>query len=394
VEKLLAGDDKVGRFLRATLTPMLEYAARIAPTVAHSTADVDRAMRWGFGWELGPFELRGAESEPPTLLAAARASHLVRRNAGASLVDLGDGVLCVEFHSKMNAIGGDTIEMLHAAVREAATNFSALVIANDAVNFSAGANLMLLLLEAQEGNWEEVDMMIRAFQGATMALKHAEVPVVVAPAGLAIGGGCEIVLHADRVQAAAESYIGLVEVGVGLIPAGGGTKEMLARAMDAAPPGADVLPFVQRVFETIGFGSVSTSAFHARRIGYLREADGISMNRDRLIADAKGIARARVGQHVPARPRSAIRVGGESVLAALKLGVHLAWRAGRISDHDAVIGRKLAWVLAGGNAPHATTLTEQQLLDLEREAFLSLCGERKTQERIAHTLKTGKPLKN
>jgi 3-hydroxyacyl-CoA dehydrogenase len=394
VQKLLQGDDKVGRFLRSTLVPTLDYAERIAPTVAHSTADVDRAMRWGFGWEAGPFELRGALTLPPTLLGAARASNVVRRNGGASLVDLGDGVLCVEFHSKMNAIGGDTIEMLEAGVKEAATNFSALIIANDAVNFSAGANLMLLLLEAQEGNWEDVDLMVRAFQRATMALKHADVPVIVAPAGLALGGGCEIVLHADRVQAAAESYIGLVEVGVGLIPAGGGTKEMLARAMDAAPTGADVLPFVQRVFETIGFAKVSASGPDARRLGYLREADGISMNRDHLVADAKAAALARAAQYVPARPRSAIRVGGDGVLAALKLGVHLAWRAGRISDHDALIGRKLAWVLSGGNVTHATTVTEQQLLDLEREAFLSLCGERKTQERIAHTLKTGKTLRN
>jgi 3-hydroxyacyl-CoA dehydrogenase len=394
VQKLLAGDDKVGRFLRSTLVPTLGYSERIAPVVAHSTADVDRAMRWGFGWEAGPFELGGTATLPPTLIGAARASHVVRRNAGASLVDLGDGVLSIEFHSKMNAIGGDTIEMLQAGVKEAAANFSALIVANDAVNFSAGANLMLLLLEAQEGNWDDVDMMVRAFQRATMALKHADVPVIVAPAGLALGGGCEIALHADRVQAAAETYMGLVEVGVGLIPAGGGTKEMLGRAMDAAPTGADVLPFVQRVFETIGFGKVSTSGPDARRIGYLREADGISMNRDRLVADAKAAALARAAQYVPSRPRTAIRVGGDGVLAALKLGVHLAWRAGRISDHDAVIGRKLAWVLAGGNATHATTLTEQQLLDLEREAFLSLCGERKTQERIAHTLKTGKVLKN
>jgi 3-hydroxyacyl-CoA dehydrogenase len=237
-------------------------------------------------------------------------------------------------------------------------------------------------------------MMVRAFQRATMALKHADVPVIVAPAGLALGGGCEIALHADRVQAAAETYMGLVEVGVGLIPAGGGTKEMLARAMDAAPAGADVLPFVQRVFETIGFGKVSTSGPDARRIGYLREADGVSINRDHLVADAKAAALARAAQYVPVRPRNGIRVGGDGVLAALKLGVHLAWRAGRISDHDALIGRKLAWVLSGGNVTHATTVTEQQLLDLEREAFLSLCGERRTQERIAHTLKTGKTLKN
>jgi 3-hydroxyacyl-CoA dehydrogenase len=402
IRTLVNSDDKVGRFLKATLVPTIEYAERVAPLIAHDHTDVDNAMRWGFGWELGPFETRafldrsasGAASSQQLGALAAPAKRVVKKNAGASLVDIGDGVLAVEFHSKMNAIGGDTIQMLHAGVKEAAANFAALVVANDAVNFSAGANLMLLLLEAQEGNWDDVDMMIRAFQGATMALKHADVPVVVAPAGLALGGGCEIALHADRVQAAAETYMGLVEVGVGLIPAGGGTKEMLARAVESAPQNADLLRTVQPVFETIAFAKVSTSGPDARRLGYLRDADGMSMNRDRLQQDAKAVALARVPEYVRPLPRCAVRVGGANLLAALKLGVHLAWRAGRISDHDALVGRKLAWILAGGDAPHATTLTEQQLLDLEREAFLSLCGERKTQERIAHTLKTGKPLRN
>jgi 3-hydroxyacyl-CoA dehydrogenase len=429
IRKLFLGNDKVGAFLRETLGSTLIYAARVAPSIAHSIDDVDRAMRWGFGWDLGPFEtwdaigvkevvdacrvtdpapllqdalanggFRAGRRLPPACIEILRrakdANRVVRKNAGASLIDLGDGVLCVEFHSKMNAIGGDTIAMLNAGVKEAAANFSALVVGNDGVNFSAGANLMLLLLEAQEQNWDEVDLMIRAFQGATMALKYADVPVVVAPAGLALGGGCEIVLHGDRVQAAAEAYIGLVEVGVGLIPAGGGTKEMLARATEAAPACADLLPFVQRVFETIGFGKVATSGPDAERLGYLREADAITMNRERLIGDAKAAALARVPGYVRAQPRTAIRVGGESTLAALKLGVHLAWRAGRITDHDALIGRKLAWILAGGNLPHAGAVAEQYVLDLEREAFLSLCGEPRTQERIAHTLKTGKPLRN
>jgi 3-hydroxyacyl-CoA dehydrogenase len=309
-------------------------------------------------------------------------------------------VLQIAFHSKMNAIGGDTLEMLQAGVREASRNFAAIVIANGAVNFSAGANLMLLLLEAQEQNWDEVDLMVRAFQGATMALKYADVPVVVAPAGLAIGGGCEIVLHAAHVQAAAEAYIGLVEVGVGLIPAGGGTKEMLARATEYAATATeytdhtDMLPFAKQVFETIGFAKLGTSAPDARNIGYLRDGDGVTMNRDRLLADAKAAALALARSYRPPQPRSAIRVGGESVRAALNLGVHLAWRAGRISDHDALIGRTLARILAGGDLTHPATVTEQELLDLEREAFLSLCGERKTLERIAHTLKTGRPLRN
>jgi len=445
IKTLFNADDRVGRFLRDTLGRTLVYAARVTPDIAHSIDDVDRAMRWGFGWDLGPFEtwdaigvdrvvLACAVSDPPPLVRAALergafrpkgashlsgkgASHLfemvppaapglqilrtakersaiVRKNAGASLVDLGDGVLSVEFHSKMNAIGGDTIQMLQAGVKEATTNFRALVVGNDAVNFSAGANLMLLLLEAQEGNWEEIDLMVRAFQGATMALKYAVVSVVVAPAGLVLGGGCEVALHGDRVQASAETYMGLVEVGVGLIPAGGGTKEMLARAMESVPAGADLLPFVQRVFETIGFGKVSTSGPDAARLGYLRPVDSITMNRERLLADAKAQALARAAEYVKPQPRTAIPIGGEGLQAALKLGVHLAWRAGRLSDHDALIGRTLARILSGGDRPSAGTITEQELLDLERDAFLSLCGQRKTLERIGYTLKTGKTLRN
>ena len=404
IKALYESKDKAGALLRATLGPTIEYAERIADEIAYSKGDIDKAMRWGFGWELGPFETLAAlagdaqgatpsSQSTPNAHLTTPGNAVVRKNAGASLIDVGDGVLQVEFHSKMNAIGGDTIQMLHAGVKEASQNFAALVVANGAPNFSAGANLMLLLLEAQEGNWDDVDMMVRGFQGATMALKYADVPVVVAPAGLTLGGGCEIALHGARVQAAAESYIGLVEVGVGLIPAGGGTKEMLARAMEALPSG-DPLPAVQRVFETIGFARVSTSGPDAMRIGYLREGDDITMNRDRLLADAKAQALSMASGYRPPQPRQAIRVGGEGVQAALKLGVHLAWRAGRISDHDALIGRKLAWILAGGNLTHPAALSEQQLLDLEREAFLSLCGERRTLERIGHTLKTGKPLRN
>jgi 3-hydroxyacyl-CoA dehydrogenase len=416
VKTLYAGKDRVGELLRVTLTPTLDYTAKVAPDIAYSPDDVDRVMRWGFGWELGPFELMDAigmargpggsapqvHELPPAapdlqfLRSAKQRNGVVKKNPGGSLVDLGDGVLCVEFHSKMNAIGGDTIQMLHAGLREASANFAALVVGNEGEHFSAGANIMLLLLEAQEENWDEVDLMVRAFQGATMALRYADVPVIVAPAALAIGGACEIVLHGDRVQAAAESYIGLVEAGVGLIPAGGGTKEMVARAAEQMPPGStDFLPPIQRAFEAIGFAKVSASAPDAQRLGYLRPTDAVTMNRERLIADAKARALQRVAEgYQPPAPRMTIPVGGDTVLAPLKLGIHLAWRAGRISDHDALIGRKLATIMAGGSLPHPSTMTEQELLDLEREAFLSLVGERKTQERIQHTLKTGKPLRN
>ena len=286
--------------------------------------------------------------------------------------------------------------MLQDGVREASLNFSALVVGNDAPNFSAGANLMLVLMEAREENWEDIELMTRAFQQATLALRYADVPVIVAPSGLALGGGCEVVLHGDRVQASPETYIGLVEVGVGVIPAAGGTKEMVARAAEGMLPGtSDYLPPLQRAFETIAFAKVSSSARHAEQLGYLRPIDGLTMNRERLLADAKARALGRVGEgYAPPPPRNAIRVGGDAVLAPLKLGIHLAWRAGRISDHDALIGRKLATVMAGGTLPHPSTVTEQELLDLEREAFLSLVGEQKTLERIQHTLKTGKPLRN
>ena len=438
VRTLFAGTDKVGRFLRETLAPTLVYTAEVAPSIAHSPDDVDRVMRWGFGWDLGPFELIDAigiqavvdavrdtspELHIPPLLdeplrsgrqsvrtgdlppsapdlqilrSAKDRSRVVRSNAGASLVDLGDGVLAVEFHSKMNAIGADSIQMLHAGAREASRHFAALVVGNEAPNFSAGANLMLLLLEAQDENWEEIDAMVRLFQQATMALRYADVPVIVAPAGLTLGGGCEITLHGDRVQAAAETYMGLVEVGVGLIPAAGGTKEMAARAAETMAPGAsDYLPPIQRAFETVAFARVSSSGPDALRLGYLRPTDAFTMNRERLLADAKARALQRVKEgYQPPPPRTAIPVGGDAVLAPLKLGIHLAWRAGRISDHDALVGRKLATVMAGGTLPHPTTVTEQELLDLEREAFLSLIGERKTLDRIQHTLKTGKPLRN
>lgn len=433
LRKLFLASDQVGEFLRTTLGATLVYAAEVAPEIAHSIDDIDRAMRWGFGWELGPFEIWDAIgvdavldacdiADPPRLVrdlgpsrrfreeanvkpgrpdvrllgASKRARPVVAQNPGASLVDLGDGVLAVEFHSKMNAIGADTVEMLTAGISKAEQQFEALVVGSEAEHFSAGANLLWVLLEAQEENWDDLDLMVRQFQNVVVSLRYATIPVVAAPAGLALGGGCEITLHTDRVQAAAETYMGQVEVGVGLIPAGGGTKELLARAMDAKPRGAtDALPYVREVFELIGLGKVSTSAPDARRLGLLRDDDHITMNRELVIANAKTRALRLVsdGYQPPSR-RQAIPVGGDDIRAALELGVHLARRGGHISEHDATIGRLLARVLAGGQVPHTTTVTEQYLLDLEREAFLSLCGEYKTQERISHTLKTGKTLRN
>src|SRR3989442_1414188 len=445
--------DRVGAFLWKTLSRTLCYAADRIPEIADTVVEIDRAMRWGFNWELGPFEVWDAigveksvarlEEEGRTVPSNVRSmidagvksfyrkkdgqhfyydfaseeyrpladpaatinlkslkdrTGVIKKNSGASLIDLGDGVAGLEFHSKMNSIGGDTLEMLKIALNEVEKNFVGLVVGNQGQNFSVGANLMLMLMEAQEENWEELDMIGRFFQQSVMSLRYSPKPVVVAPFQMVFGGGCEMVLHADRVRAAAETYIGLVEVGVGIVPAGCGTKEMLVRALDSIPADmkeADPFPFVKRAFETIALAKVATSAEEARSFGFLREEDSISMNPDRLIADAKKeVLALAAGGYVQLQPRTDILALGNPALATLKLGVHLMKRAGYISDHDALIGEKLARILTGGDLNHATRVSEQYLLDLEREAFLSLIGTRKTQERIAHMLKTGKPLRN
>ncbi|MBD0326842.1 MAG: 3-hydroxyacyl-CoA dehydrogenase, partial [Pyrinomonadaceae bacterium] len=453
ISALVWGKDRVGAFLWKTISRTLRYAANRIPEIADTVVEVDRAMKWGFGWELGVFEVwdaigveksvarmkeegqtipanvermldTGATSfyknengqqfyfdfatnayvpvnEQPgviVLKSVKDRTGVIKKNAGASLVDLGDGVACLEFHSKMNSIGGDTLQMLKASLAEVEKNFVGLVVGNQGTNFCVGANIMLMLLEAQEENWEELDMMVRVFQNSTMSLRYSAKPVVVAPFQMVFGGGCEMVLHADRVRAAAETYIGLVEVGVGIIPAGGGTKELLVRALDSIPKATDDVdpfPFVKRVFETIALAKVATSAEEARSLGFLSDDDSISMNRDRLIADAKQevLALAKTGYMKP-QPRTDILAMGQSALSTLKLGIHQMKRGGFISEHDALIGEQLARILTGGDLNHPTRVSEQYLLDLEREAFLSLCGERKTQERIAHMLKTGKPLRN
>ncbi|HKG14523.1 MAG TPA: 3-hydroxyacyl-CoA dehydrogenase NAD-binding domain-containing protein [Pyrinomonadaceae bacterium] len=452
-KSLVWGKERAGAFLWNTMSRVFAYAANRIPEIADTVVEVDRAMKWGFGWELGVFEAwdavgveksvermkeegraipsnvqrmldagatsfykteGGRESyfdfakgeyvavaEQPgvvVLKSLKERSGVIKKNAGASLVDLGDGVACLEFHSKMNSIGGDTLSMLKASLAEVEKNFLGLVVANQGQNFSVGANLMLVLLGAQEEDWDELDLAIRAFQQATMSLRYSPKPVVVAPFQMTFGGGCEMTLHADRARASAETYIGLVEVGVGLIPAGGGTKEMLVRAMDSIPPGvteADPFPFVKRAFETIALAKVATSAEEAKALGFLREEDGYSMNADRLVADAKQevLSLAAAGYTQP-RERQDVPALGNSALSTVKLGIHQLKRGGFISDHDAVIGEKLARILTGGDLNHETRVSEQYLLDLEREAFLSLCGHRQTQERIAHMLKTGKPLRN
>jgi len=342
-----------------------------------------------------------------------RSNGVVRANAGASLVDLGGGIGCIELHSLKNAIGGDVLALISAVLKpdsDAVRDFAGFVITGDRDNFSVGANLMQLLLVAQEGEWEELNAVINGFQQMTAAIKFCPRPVVVAPFGMAFGGGAEICLHGARRQAHAETYIGLVEAGVGLIPAGGGTKEMLLRAVDQAaalappdprdPPSrfaqsVEMGTALRRVFETIALAKVSTSAAEARPLGLLSAADRITMNRERLLLDAKTLAAALdEAGYVAPQPRTQIPAPGLGALAAMETGAFLMGEAGYASEHDQKVARWAAYILAGGRVTAGSLVSEQYLLDLEREAFLSLAGERKTQERIAFTLKTGKPLRN
>jgi 3-hydroxyacyl-CoA dehydrogenase len=439
---LVAGTDRAGTFLWKLFSDLFLYSASMVPEISDRIVEIDRAMRWGYANSLGPFELwdalgvdetvkrirgegreipdnvermlasdaksfyfaadrddaphtkyfdlnatmyREMESRPGILVLSdvKRARGVVKKNTGASLVDVGDGVLCVEFHSKMNSIGDDLIAMIHAGLEETAKNFQATIIANQGENFSAGANLMLVLLASQEGEWDELGAAVNRFQQANMAIKYAVKPVVAAPFGMTLGGGCEIVLHAARAQASAETYMGQVETGVGLIPAGGGCKELLIRLRDA-----------NTAFELIGYGKVSTSAEDAKSLGLLREQDEISMNPERLIADAKALALSLAPSYVPGVPRKDINVGGNPDYALLKMGIWMARQGEYITDYDAVVGEKLAYVLSGGRLSGQQMVSEQYLLDLEREAFLSLCGQKKTQERMQGMLKTGKPVRN
>lgn len=452
VKKLFWGDDKVGEFLRKTSGRVSRYAANRIPEIADTIVEIDNAIKWGFGWEIGVFEAwdavgvresveamkkngeavpenvqkmldSGAETFYKTedgkrfyydlvgggykeipdragvivLKSVKDRTDVIKKNNAASLIDIGDGVVCLEFHSKMNSLGGDTIQMLKYAVDETEKNYAGLVIGNQGGNFSAGANIMMILLAAQEEEWDDIDLGVRQLQNAVMRLRYSSKPVVTAPYGLTLGGGCEITMHGNKVRAAGETYIGLVEVGVGLIPAGCGTKELTMRAMDKArqTPDADPLAFLKKTFETIAMAKVATSAQEARSFGILRDSDAISLNGDRLIADAKAdvLALASTGYVQPVE-RTDIFVMGEQAQAAIKLALHMMRQGGFISEHDQLIGKKLAKVMSGGDFNHSAYVSEQHLLDLEREAFLSLCGEKKTQERIAAMLKTGKPLRN
>jgi 3-hydroxyacyl-CoA dehydrogenase len=471
IAQLLHADptkDKAAAFYWPLLTELFNYAAnRISADDSEPAQDIvaiDQAMKSGFNWELGPFEMMDAAGVRQTvekmqaagqpvsqnilkLLSASaetwynsapsipsgrtffdpltstpkpvpipegvqslatikKSRGVVKKNAGASLIDLGNGVAAIELHSKMNALGGDIISFLTQTLKptsDSVASFSAFVITGDSANFSVGANLMQLLLAIQDEEWDDIDLMVRGFQNMTQAIKFCPRPVVVAPFGLCLGGGVEIALHAAARQPHAELYMGLVEAGVGLIPGGGGCKELLLRTIeagtsirpDARGEGVEIFEALKKNFEIIAKATVSTSAAEARTLNFLRPTDLVTMNRDRLLTDASEAAQAlaAAGYSAPI-PRTGIPVPGESALATLKLAVWTLRQGDYISDHDAKVANHAAHILCGGKLPPGTQVTEQYLLDLEREAFLSLCGEKKTQARIAFTLKTGKPLRN
>ncbi|HXC96006.1 MAG TPA: 3-hydroxyacyl-CoA dehydrogenase/enoyl-CoA hydratase family protein [Edaphobacter sp.] len=477
IAQLLHGDatkDKAAAFYWPFLTELFTYSANRVPPIQNSIADnlveIDNAMKAGYNWELGPFEMFDAagvrattekmraagapvsanvekllayadahgEANPTwykddasvasgrvyfdpvageykpvvtadgvtSLAVIKKAKGVVKKNPGASVVDLGDGVAAIELHSKMNALGGDIVSLITQTLKPASEivgNFEAFVITGDSVNFSVGANLMQLLLAVQEEDWDEVGMAVKAFQNMTQAIRLCPRPVVVAPYGMCLGGGTEISLHAAARQPHAELYMGLVEAGVGLIPGGGGCKEMTIRSVeagssirpDARGEGVEIFEALKKNFETIAMAKVSTSAAEARGLGFLRSSDNVTMNRERLLTDAKVKARALAdaGYSAPS-VRVDIPAPGESVLATLKLAVWTMREGQYISDHDVKVANWVAYALCGGKVTAGALVSEQYLLDLEREAFLSLCGEKKTQERIAFTLKTGKPLRN
>ena len=459
---ILVADDRAGKLARETTADSLIYAANRAPEIADSIVAVDEAMRWGFNFDMGSFEAwdmllqhpdvlqKVLQERPNTLempelvqrvtyegqgtfytgtsadrqffdfqtgiykpvplptgaisLAAAKAANkMIRDNGSASLIDLGDGVACIEFHTKMNSIDEGIIEMMRYAVEEGQKQFRAIVINNDAEFFSAGANLMLVLMAARSGEWKLLENALNGLQQAHLVLKYSPIPVIAAPSGQALGGGCEIIMHTNHVRAHAESYIGLVEVGVGLIPAGGGCKELLVHLgatvedQKAHKTGGPFTPS-RRAFETIAFATVSSSAAEAQELRFLSKSDAITVNRDLLLRDAKADAIRLAEAHEAAKwqPPQApmLLLPGPGARLVLEQQLENLLLTGKISEHDAVIGRHLARVVTGGECSPIAPITEQQMLDLEREAFLALCGTEKSQERMQSFLMTGKPLRN
>jgi len=449
VKTLTYAKDRTGELLWSILSPTLVYSAKLHGEIANDIVAIDNAMKWGFGWAQGPFEIwdaigveksvgkmkeegleipefaqslldhgfdtfykeengdlyffNGSEytlvptNEKVINLKQYKKKHgVIKKNSGASLIDLGDGIALLEFHSQSNAIGLDIIQMINFAVDEVEKNYKGLVIGNQGKNFCVGANLGMILMEAQDDNIFELDFTVRAFQNAMMKIKYSSKPVVAAPFGMALGGGAEVCLPAAHIQASHETYMGLVEAGVGLIPGGGGNKELYMKHLKGLPNGVHVdYQFVaNKVFETIAMAKVSTSAEEARENNFLNFADGISVNADHLIYDAKQAALALYENNYKAPLREKVPVTGDSGYATLLLGAEGMFLSGFISEYDLKIAKKLAYVLSGGKVPYGTLVDEQYLLDLEREAFLSLVAEPKSQARMQHMLVKGKPLRN
>ncbi|MEH7384137.1 3-hydroxyacyl-CoA dehydrogenase NAD-binding domain-containing protein [Bacillus sp. JJ1521] len=449
LKTLLYSEDRAGKLLWNITSPALIYSANLLGEIADDIVAIDEAMKWGFGWQLGPFEMWDAigleksvkkmEAEGAVvpvwikdMLANGNTSFyknengsvsyyqngeyksvkvnpkhihiktlketngVIKKNSGASLIDLGDDVALLEFTSPNNAIGFDIIQMINSSLEEVAKNYKGLVIGNQAKNFCVGANLAMILMEAQDDNFYDIELVVRNFQQAMMNIKYSEKPVVVAPFGMTLGGGAEICLPTAKVQASSETYMGLVEVGVGVIPGGGGNKELYINHLQGMPTGVEVnlQNVANKVFETIAMAKVSTSAEEARITNFLTKEDGVSFNGDHLIHDAKQSVLALSAQGYKGPVRKKVPVVGETGYATLLLGAQAMKYSGYISDHDLKIAKKLAWVIAGGNVPYGTEVDEQYLLDLEREAFLSLVGEPKTQQRMQHMLVKGKPLRN
>ncbi|NHM32759.1 3-hydroxyacyl-CoA dehydrogenase/enoyl-CoA hydratase family protein [Neobacillus terrae] len=449
LKALVYADDRAGELLWNIFSPVFVYSAQLLGTIADDIVAIDRAMKWGFGWEKGPFEswdaigldksvqkmkesglevpawvtemlekgftsfykesenglqyydngeYKAIEVNPKVidLKALKKKNGVIKKDSGASLIDMGDGVALLEFHSPNNAIGLDIIQMINFAVDEVEKNYKGLVIGNQGKNFCVGANLAMILMEAQDDNVYELDMVVRHFQQAALKIKYSTKPVVAAPFGMTLGGGAEVCLPAAHIQASSETYMGLVEVGVGLIPGGGGNKELYMKHLENLPNGVefDLQKVVNKVFESIATAKVSTSGDEARQNNFLDLADGVSVNGDHLLYDAKQAALALYEKGYKPPVRKKVPVVGETGYAALLLGAQAMLYSGYISEHDLKIAQKLAFVLSGGKVPYGTEVDEQYLLDLEREAFLSLVADPKSQQRMQHMLLKGKPLRN
>lgn len=441
---IISQDDRAAKFIWTTTAQYLAYTSKRVPEIADDIVSVDNAMKWGFANEMGPFETWDALGvadtvarmekdgctvapwvkemlatghpsfyqdgkyydlktksyipiEKPKNVIVLNDQKVVTSNDSASLIDIGDGVACLEFHTKMNSLDEGITEVALAAMEQLDKNFVGMVIGNQGEHFSAGANVMTVYLAADAGQWEQIDQASKTLQDFTMAIRYSPKPIVTAPFGYTLGGGCEIAMAGARRVAYAESYVGQVEVGMGLVPGAGGCKELLRRIVSPAmqTPNADPLPFLQRVFELVGMAKVATSAEEARQFGFFDACDRVVMNKDQLIAEAKKTVLSMVAEgYRPPIKGKIIYAAGERMLAVLRLAIYSMVQGKYISEYDAKVGEKVAHILCGGNLTSPAWVSEQYILDLEREAFVSLCGEEKTRERILHFLNTGKPLRN